>query len=74
FAAKLQDALCFADPDSPFVTASLRDALDRSGLQWTANEEHIAIVRRIRDDLQRGDSSHTTDMLVRAALIRKFLG
>jgi phosphoenolpyruvate carboxylase len=74
FGAKIQDALCFADLDSPFMTDALRAALDRSGLQWTTNEEHLAIVRRMRSDLQRGDSAHITDMLVRAALIRKFLG
>lgn len=74
FDDKLQDALQFADMESPFVTDSLRNALENSGLQWTTNEEHLAIVRRIRCDLQRGDSSHMTDMLVRAALIRKFLG
>jgi phosphoenolpyruvate carboxylase len=74
FAAKLQDALCFADLKSPFMTDALRDALDRSGLHWTTNEEHLAIVQRMRSDLQRGDTAHITDMLVRAALIRKFLG
>ncbi|MDU9047842.1 MAG: phosphoenolpyruvate carboxylase [Candidatus Electrothrix sp. Rat3] len=74
FGAKIQDALSFADLDSPFMTDALRAALDRSGLQWTTNEEHLAIVRRMRSDLQRGDSAHITDMLVRAALIRKFLG
>ncbi|MCI5147323.1 MAG: phosphoenolpyruvate carboxylase, partial [Candidatus Electrothrix sp. AR3] len=74
FGAKIEDALGFTDLDGPLITDALRAALDRSGLQWTTNEEHLAIVRRIRSDLQQGDSSHTTDMLVRAALIRRFLG
>lgn len=74
FAAKIQDALSFADPDGPLMTDSLRTALEKADLQWTANEEHLAIVQRIRSDLRQGDSSHSTDMLVRAALIRKFLG
>ncbi|WP_446009851.1 phosphoenolpyruvate carboxylase [Candidatus Electrothrix sp.] len=74
FGAKIQDALCFTDLDSPFMTHALRAALDRSGLQYETNEEHLAIVQRIRRELQQGDSAHITDMLVRAALIRRFLG
>lgn len=66
--------MLFADLDGPLMTAALRAALDKSGLQYTTNEEHLAIVRRMRSDLQRGDSAHITDMLVRAALIRRFLG
>uniref|UniRef100_UPI004055F8BF phosphoenolpyruvate carboxylase n=1 Tax=Candidatus Electrothrix sp. TaxID=2170559 RepID=UPI004055F8BF len=74
FGAKIQDALCFTDLDSPFMTHALRAALDRAGLQYETNEEHLAIVQRIRRELQQGDSAHITDMLVRAALIRRFLG
>jgi phosphoenolpyruvate carboxylase len=74
FQAKLQDTLSYTDLEGPLMTDSLRAALEKSGLQWTVNEEHLAIVQRIRSDLEKGDSSHITDMLVRAALIRRFLG
>ena len=56
------------------MTDALREALDSSGLHCETDEEHLALVRHIRRDLERGDSSHVGEMLVRAALIRKFLG
>ena len=74
FGAKLEDALPYVDFDGPLMTDALREALDSSGLHCETDEEHLALVRHIRRDLERGDSSHVGEMLVRAALIRKFLG
>lgn len=74
FRAKTEDALRFVDFEGPLMTDALRAALNRSGLKSSAHEEHLSLVRRIRDDLERGDSAQTGDHILRAALIRRFLG
>jgi phosphoenolpyruvate carboxylase len=74
FDAKVVDALCFTDPDGPLMTDSLREAIERSGHECIPHEEHLTIVRRIRDNLGRGDTAHMSDLVVRAALLRRFLG
>lgn len=74
FRAKIEDALRFTDFDGPLMKDSLRSALSASGFKCITNEEHIAIVRRIRRDLTQGNTAQIDDMVIRAALIRQFLG
>ncbi|MDP2183422.1 MAG: phosphoenolpyruvate carboxylase [Actinomycetota bacterium] len=74
FEAKIGEALCFTDFDSPLMTDSLRTSLNRAGFSYTPNTEHLDVVRRIRDALDRGETSHLSDLVSRAALIRRFLG
>jgi len=74
FASKLADAMAYTDPDGPLMTTPLRSALATAGFEASAEEGYLEIVRRIRSDLERGDTAHTDDLVVRAALIRRFLG
>jgi phosphoenolpyruvate carboxylase len=74
FQAKIVDAMHFADFEGPLMTDSLRGALDKSGWTCSANEEHLAIVRRIRADLERAETTHIGELVLRAALLRRFLG
>lgn len=74
FLAKINDALCFTDPDGPLMTDALRSALDRAGFEYTPGDEYLAVIQRIRDDLQRDESAHIGDLVLRAALLRRFLG
>ncbi|MCS7336846.1 MAG: phosphoenolpyruvate carboxylase [Verrucomicrobiae bacterium] len=74
FEAMLSDALRYTDFDGPLMTRSLRNAIDRAGICCVQDAEHIEIVRWIRAQLDAGDTSQLTDLVVRAALRRKFLG
>ncbi|HSW00402.1 MAG TPA: phosphoenolpyruvate carboxylase [Sedimentisphaerales bacterium] len=74
FRAKITDALRFTDLDGPLMTDSLRSALCDSGSECATNDEHLAIVRHIRGDLQGDQSVHVGDLVLRAALLRRFLG
>lgn len=74
FRAKIEDALRFTDLDGPLMTNSLRSAIDDSGFTYETHREHISIVQRIRRDLDQGDTSQIGDLIIRAALIRRFLG
>ena len=53
---------------------ALRDALTGHGFDVAPHPEHLAIVRAIREALATGDSASVTDLVLRAALVRRFLG
>ncbi len=72
--AKIEEAVRFSDPDGPLMTDSLRAALNRFGLESQVHGEHLSIVRRIRDELARGNSQQLGDHVLSAALMRRFLG
>jgi phosphoenolpyruvate carboxylase len=74
FRAKLGEALGLADPDGPLMTASLRSSLERAGLGAPTDSEHRGLVRAMRDALDEGDTAQMTDLVNRAALLRRFLG
>ena len=74
FRAKIDDAVRYADFQGPLMTDSLRSALAAAGFEGTGGEEHLAIVRRIRADLERGELAQIGDLVLRGALLRRFLG
>jgi phosphoenolpyruvate carboxylase len=74
FCAKVRDALRFADIDGPLMTTSLREALRRAGFEYAPDREHLSIVRLIRTEMERGDSAQVGDLVLRAALVRRFIG
>jgi phosphoenolpyruvate carboxylase len=74
FEAKLAEALRYADPDGPLMTASLRGSLERAGHSFESDEAHLELVRRMRDLTERGETGNLGDLLLRAAVIRRFLG
>jgi len=74
FELKIRDALRYADLESELVTRELRAAIEHVGVGVAPDEEHLRIVRRIRESLARGDAAQTEDLIVRAAHRRRFLG
>jgi phosphoenolpyruvate carboxylase len=74
FEVKLAEALRYADPDGPLMTPSLREALEHAGFGFDPDPEHLELVRRMRDATERGETANVGDLLLRAAVIRRFLG
>ncbi|MDA3936626.1 MAG: phosphoenolpyruvate carboxylase [Actinomycetota bacterium] len=74
FKAKISEALCFTDFEGPLMTDSLRTALGRAGYSYSENTEHLDMVRRMRSSLDEGDTAQLTDLVSRAAILRRFLG
>jgi len=74
FRAKLTDALCFTDPESPLLTDGLRRAVQNAGLEWNPDEEHTRLARQFRECVDAGDSAKAGDLVLQAALRRRFLG
>lgn len=74
FEAKVGEALRFTDFDGPLMTRSLSDALSRAGYTFQAHGEHLELVRRMRSALEEGDTAQLTDLVSRAAMLRRFLG
>ena len=56
------------------MTSSLRASLERAGYSFEPNEEHLELVRRMRGALDVGDTAQLTDLVSRAAILRRFLG
>jgi phosphoenolpyruvate carboxylase len=74
FQSKVAAALRFADLDGPLMSDALRSALLRAGYDYTPHTEHLEIVRRIRSALENNETGQVSDLLLRAALLRRFLG
>lgn len=74
FQSKIIDALCYVDFEGPLMTDSLRNALEKAGWTYSRNDEHLALVRRIAAELERGETTQIGDLVLRAALHRRFLG
>ncbi|BCW97932.1 MAG: phosphoenolpyruvate carboxylase [Armatimonadota bacterium] len=74
FRAKLTDALRYTDPESPFLTQDLQAAVVHAGLKWEPDEEHVLLTRRICESLEAGQTAKVADLLLQAALRRRFLG
>ena len=74
FRAKVREAVAYADPAGPLMTDALRGALAAHGLEAAPHPEHLAVVRAIREALAKGDSAAVSDLVLRAALLRRFLG
>ncbi len=74
FDTKVSEALSRCDVDGPNVTPELRSALLAAGYDWRPDAEHLATVRRIREALERSESALLPDLVLRAALLRRFLG
>ncbi|GAB4289491.1 MAG: phosphoenolpyruvate carboxylase [Coriobacteriia bacterium] len=74
FDTKVAEALSRCDIDGPHVSPQLRSALVAAGYDWQPDAEHLAIVRRIQEALDRGEAALLPDLVLRAALVRRFLG
>ncbi len=74
FDTKMHEVLAFCDMDGPLMSAELRAAIMRAGYDWTPDTEHLDVVRRIQAIGTASQDHRLTDLLLRAALIRRFLG
>jgi len=74
FRAKIEEALKFADLEGPLMTDSLREALGRFVGEPQTHEEHLSVVRRIRNDLESGNTQQIGNHILSTALMRRFLG
>ncbi|MDO9557677.1 MAG: phosphoenolpyruvate carboxylase [Coriobacteriia bacterium] len=74
FDSKIVDALAFCDMDGPLMTGDLRSAIGRAGYEWVPNEEYLGLVQRIREIGPASQDSRLPDLVLRAALFRRFLG
>ncbi|MDO9108870.1 MAG: phosphoenolpyruvate carboxylase, partial [Coriobacteriia bacterium] len=74
FEAKVSEALRFTDFEGPLMTSSLRASLERAGHDFETHEEHLELVRRMRIALDESDTTQLTDLVSRAAILRRFLG
>lgn len=74
FRAKIEYAMTCTDFEGPFMSKSLRKALQDSGFDCQANREHIQIVRGLHNAVDACDSAQASDLILRAALLRGFLG
>lgn len=74
FEVRVAEALRYADPDGPHMTQALREAIERAGFGVDPDPEHLELVRRMREAAERGETANIGDLLLRAAVIRRFLG
>ncbi|MBE0417538.1 MAG: phosphoenolpyruvate carboxylase [Coriobacteriia bacterium] len=74
FKAKVTEAMRYADPEGPLMTVSLRESLERAGLGSEPEVAHLEIVRRMSDAVGRGETANLGDLVLRAAMLRHFLG
>ncbi len=72
--AKLRDALSYCDLDGPLMTPELRAALSAAGYECEPDPDHLDLVRRMRETAEAGSDGQLSDMVLRAALMRRFLG
>jgi phosphoenolpyruvate carboxylase len=70
----VSEALRYTDMEGPLMTDSLRQALARAGFDYAPHTGHLEIVRRIRQALENSETAQVGDLLLRAALLRRFLG
>ena len=74
YQSKIAEALTFTDFDGPLMSDSLRRSLARAGYDYSPHTEHLEIVRRIRTALDNNETTQLSDLIQRAALLRRFLG
>jgi phosphoenolpyruvate carboxylase len=74
FDAKVAEALRYADLDGPLAAPDLKPAVLRAGYDWEPEPEHLDVVRRMREAVATSQESAASDMLLQAALMRRFLG
>lgn len=74
FTEIVAEALRFTDMEGPLMTDSLRSSLQRAGFDCSPDPEHLQIVRRMRELFGRNDGAQLGDLMLRAALVRRFLG
>ncbi len=74
FDADLEDALRFADLESPFMPLEVRATVERLGLSARVDGEHREIVRHLGRLTKDERTEGVAELVVRAASLRRFLG
>lgn len=74
FDSDLEDALRFADLESPYMPREVRSAVEKLGLAASVDGEHREMVRQISRLTLDEQKESVADLVVRAASLRRFLG
>jgi len=74
FHMKLSDAFPYADLESPLMNRGIRNALEQMGVGNQTNQEHLELTRKIRENVANNETAQVTELITRAALLRRFLG
>lgn len=74
FDAKIAEALACADLDGPDTPPAVRAAVGAAGYDWKPDADHLTLVRRIREARAAGRDPLVADLVLQAALGRRFLG
>ena len=74
YARDLKDALQYYNPDCPFIPNDLKITLRDFPIEFEINPEHQKITFEITENLRKKTNLDLTQLILRAANIRKFLG
>ncbi|MFZ2456485.1 MAG: phosphoenolpyruvate carboxylase [Candidatus Altiarchaeia archaeon] len=70
----LEDSLEYYNPDSEYVPAEVKEAIERLGLDYETNTEHKKITDQVIESIKKNQTEGREELILRAASIRKFLG
>jgi phosphoenolpyruvate carboxylase len=71
----LADAARYLNPDTGFVPAPVLDAVRALGLDAVEqDDEHVAVTSEIARRVRAGEHADLSDLVLRAARLRRFLG
>ena len=74
FEDDLCDALKYFDHDSELIPVEIRNRIEELSLDYEVEEEHKVITKKIKENLKKNKIDDLTDLIIRAANIRQFLG
>ncbi|MEZ5125378.1 MAG: phosphoenolpyruvate carboxylase [Thermoleophilia bacterium] len=74
FDSDLKDAMRYADVESPHMPRAVVRALRKLGIAAVQDEEHLDLTRQITALVTRERAESVPDLVVRAAIQRRFLG
>ncbi|BAL81506.1 phosphoenolpyruvate carboxylase [Caldisericum exile AZM16c01] len=74
FESDLKDALKFANVDSPFFPKEVLRKLEEFGISFEVNEEHKELTKAIYSTVLDLKNYNLDELILRASLIRKFIG
>lgn len=74
FDADMAAALRYTDLDSPFLSHELRQAIERLGIAFEIDTDHLEISRRVVDAIRQQRFHRLEEWILQAANLRQFLG
>jgi len=74
FDADIGDALAFFNPKAGFAPEGLAEKIAELGIDYSVNEAHAKLTSKVAESLKKGENGETSELVLRAASERKFLG